>query len=242
MSIDKAIDLIRGPAGTDVSLTILRDNDKEPRIFTITRATITLPTVETNYREKDGVFVISLYNFSAHSVELFKDALEEYLASGSDKLVLDLRGDPGGYLEASVRIASMFLPQGSVVVKEIGKDPKEVTTHTTKGTPLFPEGHKLIILVDGGSASASEILAGALSEHNIGTLVGTQTFGKGSVQEVINLSADTAMKVTVAKWYTPHDISISDSGLTPKVKIEQSIDTKGVDKQLDEAVALFKKL
>ena len=241
MTIDKAIELIRGASGTKVTLTILRESEKNPLTFTITRAKITLPTVETAVREKEGVFIISLYNFSAHSAELFQGALQEYLASGKKNLIIDLRGNPGGYLEASVRIASMFLPQGTVVVKEIGKTPEDVTVHTTRGEQLFPKDNKLVILVDKGSASASEILAGALSEHGLGTLVGTQTFGKGSVQEVINLTSDTAMKVTVAKWYTPHGVSISESGLTPKIEIQQK-ETKEGDSQLDEAVALFKKL
>lgn len=241
MTIDKAIELIRGASGTNVTLTILRESEKNPLTFTITRAKITLPTVETSVREKEGVFIISLYNFSAHSAELFQGALGEYLASGKKNLIVDLRGNPGGYLEASVRIASLFLPQGTVVVKEIGKTPEDVTVHTTRGTQLFPKDNKLVILVDKGSASASEILAGALSEHGVGTLVGTQTFGKGSVQEVINLTSDTAMKVTVAKWYTPNGVSISESGLTPKIEIKQK-ETKEGDSQLDEAVALFKKL
>jgi carboxyl-terminal processing protease len=219
----------------------LREKIDEPLVFSITRATITLPTVETSVRESEGVFIISLYNFSSHSVELFHNALEEYIASGKTNLILDLRGNPGGYLEAAVDISSMFLPQGKVVVKEVGKTPDDVNVHLTRGRKLFPQGHKLVILVDKGSASASEIVAGALSEHQAGTLVGVQTFGKGSVQEVINLTSDTSMKVTVAKWYTPEGISISESGLSPKIEIKQG-DTKGVDTQLDAAVALFKKL
>ncbi len=241
MTIDKAIGLIRGASGTKVTLTILREKIDEPLVFSITRATITLPTVETSVRESEGVFIISLYNFSSHSVELFHNALEEYIASGKTNLILDLRGNPGGYLEAAVDISSMFLPQGKVVVKEVGKTPDDINVHLTRGRKLFPQGHKLVILVDKGSASASEIVAGALSEHQVGTLVGVQTFGKGSVQEVINLTSDTSMKVTVAKWYTPEGISISESGLSPKVEIKQG-DTKGVDTQLDAAVALFKKL
>jgi carboxyl-terminal processing protease len=128
------------------------------------------------------------------------------------------------------------------VVKEVGKSANDVTVHTSKGKPVFPKGNQLIILVDKGSASASEILAGALSEHGIGTLVGTTTFGKGSVQEVVNLTSDTALKVTVAKWYTPNGVSISDSGLTPKIKIEQTEKAGStVDEQLENAIKQFTK-
>lgn len=239
--IDKAIELIRGEAGTKVTLTILREGEDEPLTFELVRAKITLPTVDTDARPKDGVFIISLYNFSSHATELFRGALQEYLDSDYKKLVLDLRGNPGGYLDASVDIASWFLPEGEVVVKEIGKTADDVTLHTSRGKKLFPSSHKLIILVDGGSASASEILAGALSEHGIGTLAGTQTFGKGSVQEVVKITPDTSLKVTVAKWYTPKGVSISESGLTPKIELVQGSE-KGVDKQLEDAVKLFSKL
>jgi carboxyl-terminal processing protease len=240
--IDHAIDLIRGTAGTPVSLTIVREGTPDPLTFKLTRATITLPTVDAEKRPKDGVFIISLYNFSAHSASLFRGAFQEYINSGYTKLLVDLRGNPGGYLDAAVNIASLFVPEGSVVVKEIGKSADDVTVHNSKGRPLFPKNHQLIILVDNGSASASEILAGALSEHGIGTLVGTTTFGKGSVQEVVSITPDTSLKVTVAKWYTPKGVSISDSGLTPKIKIEQT--TKAgdtVDEQLENAIKQFTK-
>ncbi len=237
--IDKAIDLIRGEAGTAVTLTILREGDKEPLIFELTRAKITLPTVDTEARSKEGVFIISLYNFSSHSAELFRGALQEYLRSGYEKLILDLRGNPGGYLSASVDIAGWFLPEGTVVVKEIGKTSDDVTLHVSRGRKLFPDDHQLLVLVDNGSASASEILAGALSEHGVGVLAGSQTFGKGSVQEVVKITPDTSMKVTVARWYTPHGVSISENGLTPTVELAPS-DAAG-DSQLDAAVHYLSK-
>lgn len=240
-NIDKAIKLIRGVSGTNVTLTIVREGVTTPQIFTITRAKITVPTIDTQIREADGVFIISLYNFSAHSVELFRRAYNEYLSSGYKNLIIDLRGNPGGYLDAAVQIAGMFLPEGKVIVKEIGKTDKDVVTHTSRGRGVFPKDHKLIILVDKGSASASEILAGALSEHNVGTLVGTQTFGKGSVQEIVKLTSDTSLKITVAKWFTPNGISISKNGLNPKIIIKQGT-KKDVDSQLDEAVKLFSKI
>lgn len=238
-TVDKAISMIRGEEGTSVSLTIFREGFTQPKVFTIERAKITLPTVKTEKLEDKKVFVIHLYNFSAQSVELFKKGLDEYLASGYTNLLLDLRGNPGGYIDAASAIASWFIPQGKVVVKEIGKTATDVSVHTSTGPVLFPSNHKLIILADKGSASASEILAGALSEQGIGTLVGTQTFGKGSVQQVIKLTPDTSLKVTIAKWYTPNGTSISETGLTPSKIIEQPLDAK-TDVQLAKTLDLFK--
>lgn len=241
ISIDKAITLIRGKAGTNVALTIFRPGFTEAKVFTLTREHISLPVVDTEKRAAEGVFIIHLYNFSAQSPELFRQALNEYFASGYTNLLLDLRGNPGGYIDASTAIASWFIPEGKTIVKEIGKTEEDEIVHTSTGPAVFPTNNKLIILVDRGSASASEILAGALSEQGIGILAGEQTFGKGSVQEVVKLTSDTSLKITVAKWYTPNGISISESGLTPRVKISSVESTEDSDKQLDAAVALFKK-
>jgi carboxyl-terminal processing protease len=155
--------------------------------------------------------------------------------------LLDLRGNPGGYLDAAVQIGSEFIPQGKTIVKEIGKSPTDTNTYTSTGPKVFPAGDKLVILADQGSASAAEILAGALSEQGIGTLVGTQTFGKGSVQQVIPLTNDTSLKVTVAHWYTPDGTSISEKGLTPKIVIPVDPAVK-TDTQLQKAIDLFNTL
>ncbi len=217
LTVDQAVDLMRGKSGTSVTLSIGRVGTTTTiKDYTITRATIDLPTVDTEMRS-GGVFVIHLYSFSANSAELFKAALNKYLASGDHNLLIDLRGNPGGYLDAAVQIGSEFIPQGKVIVKEIGKTASDVSVHNSTGPKMFPDGDKLIILANQGSASAAEILSGALSEQGIGVLVGQQTFGKGSVQQVIPLTSDTAMKVTVAKWYTPNGVSISEKGLTPKL-------------------------
>ncbi len=164
--------------------------------------------------------------------------MNNYLASGDHKLLIDLRGNPGGYLDAAVQIGSEFIPAGKTIVKEIGKDPSDVTVHTSTGPVIFPSGDKLIILADQGSASAAEILAGALSQQGIGTLVGQQTFGKGSVQQVIPLTNDTSLKVTIAHWYTPDGTSISEKGLTPSIVIPFDSTAK-TDTQLEKAVDLF---
>lgn len=239
MTVDKAISLIRGKAGTSVKLTIIHNGGQKD--LTVVRQQIDLPTVKTEKRENDRVFIIHLYNFSAKSASYFYDAMQEYLASGYPNLIVDLRGNPGGYLDASVQIAGWFIPEGKTIVKEIGKNSNDVQVHTSAGPVLFPRNARLIVLVDKGSASASEILAGALADQKIGIIAGEQTFGKGSVQEVVKVTEDTSLKVTIANWYTPNGTSISKSGLTPSVKLSSDKNTNDLDAQLEATVALFKK-
>jgi carboxyl-terminal processing protease len=244
ITVDQAVALIQGKTGSTVTLTLMRDGVAAPIVTPIVRGTIDLPTVDTEMKA-NGVFVIHLYSFSAQSATLFKSAMQTYLASGDHKLLLDVRGNPGGYLEAAVEIGSEFIPQGQVIVTEIGKNPTDVTTHNSTGPKIFPATDKLIILADQGSASAAEILAGALSQDGIGTLVGTQTFGKGSVQQVLPITNDTSLKVTVAHWYTPDGTNISAKGLTPKVVIPfdaKADATNKTDTQLQKAMDLFSTL
>lgn len=242
LSVDEAVKHIRGDIGTTVKLTLVRPGEKEPFVVTLTRAAIDIPTIETELRA-DNIFVIRLYNFSAISSNLFRGALREFVRSGSNKLILDLRGNPGGYLEAAVDMASWFLPPGAVIVKEDYKDNKDAVLHRSKGYNIFGPKLSMVILIDGGSASASEILAGALKENGIATLVGTHSFGKGSVQELIKLTPDTSLKVTIARWLTPKGNSISNGGLTPDVVVEiPTKDTaKAGDVQLKKAVEILLK-
>lgn len=239
ISVEKAVELIRGKKGTTVTLTILREGKEEPFDVKVMRDVIDLPTLETETRP-DGIFVIRLYSFTATSPDLFRDALRKFYSSHSDKLIIDLRGNPGGYLEAAVDMASWFLPAGKVVVSEdFGKNGAP-EIYRSKGYNVFPHVH-MVILVDNGSASASEIFAGAMQEHGIAKLVGTKTFGKGSVQELVPITSETSLKVTVARWLTPNGISISEGGLKPDfdVKITQDDITKKTDPQLNKAVELL---
>ena len=185
----------------------------------------------------EKIFLIKLFNFGGTSERQFRTALSEFVRSKTDKLILDLRGNPGGYLDAAVDIASWFLPADQVVVREERRD-GESKVYKSDDRGLFNEKLKMVVLVDGGSASASEILAGALREHGVATLIGTKTFGKGSVQELVPISSDTALKVTVARWLTPKGISISHDGLDPDIVVEAATSTadSAPDRPLEAAI------
>jgi carboxyl-terminal processing protease len=255
MTTDQAVKIIRGKAGTQVRLSLMRES--KPIEVTITRAKIDLPTVKTETKSevaggtsetgglrKDGIFVISLYSFNANASSLFRNALKDFIDSGSHKLIIDLRGNPGGYLASAVDMASWFLPSGKVIVREeFGKE-KEEHIYRSKGYNIFANSPlKLVILIDGGSASASEILAGALKDNGVATLVGTKSFGKGSVQELIPITDETSLKVTIAKWLTPNGNWISGQGITPDhvVPVTEDDVKNKKDRQMEKAVELLSK-
>jgi carboxyl-terminal processing protease len=242
MGTDEAVRLIRGEKGTSVTLSIFREGETEFLDITIVRDTITIPTIKTE--ERDGVFIISLYSFNALAEAEMQKALRTFVQSKNRKLVLDLRGNPGGYLQSAVAIGSYFLPLGKTIVRESFGDGADEEVYRSYGRELgraAPE--KVVVLVDGGSASASEILAGALKEHGVATIIGTQTFGKGSVQELIELEKGSALKVTVARWLTPNGTSISEGGLTPDIVVERTVEDREAerDPQLDAALDFLKK-
>jgi carboxyl-terminal processing protease len=240
LSIEDAVQLIRGPKGTPVILTVAREGVAEPFDVSVTREVINIPTANTK-ELPGGIFVIELYSFSAQAPNLFRAALREFISSGNDKLILDLRGNPGGYLEAAIDMASWFLPSSKVVVKEDFGQSGEEKVYRSKGYDIFSDNLKFVILVDGGSASASEILAGALSEHGKATLVGDKTFGKGSVQELVSITAETSLKITIARWLTPNDVSISENGITPDflVKYTPADREAGRDPQMEKAIEIL---
>ncbi|MEK7213687.1 MAG: S41 family peptidase [Patescibacteria group bacterium] len=263
LPVDKAVKLIRGKKGTSVKLTLIREGISEPLEKTIIREIIDIPTIETEIKPNlvnasndnpnglraDGIFVIRLFSFSAQSPELFRKALRDFLESGSHKLILDLRGNPGGYLDAAWDMASWFLPSGKLIVTEDFGGKGENKVYKSKGYDIMnkffggQEKYKMVILVNNGSASASEILAGALQEHGIAKLVGTKTFGKGSVQELVEITPETSLKVTIARWLTPKEHNLSHDGLVPdiEVKITQKDLENKIDPQLDRAVEILRK-
>lgn len=235
MPIETAVKLIRGKKGTDVKLTLIRDGAVEE--LTITRDTIQVPTIKSSYDAQTGIFTISIYEFTATAATLFDKALVELRSSGARKLIIDVRGDPGGYLDAAVAIASHFLPEGTAIVTEDYKGKQQNLVHRSRGTGGVPENLKVVVLIDKGSASASEILAGALKDNGIATLIGTRSFGKGSVQELVEIGGGS-LKVTIARWLTPSGRSISDGGLTPDIEVDRTAEDFKAEKdpQMDRAV------
>ncbi|MCF7844192.1 S41 family peptidase [Candidatus Gracilibacteria bacterium] len=243
MQSDEAVSLIRGELDVPVKITVLHQGDKAVTDITIIRKEIKIPTLDTE--QKDGVFVIRLYNFSAESPDLFKTALIEFVNSKLRYLVIDLRGNPGGYLEASINMSSYFLKEGQVVVSEKKGKNQDVVNHRSTGITGLPFGIKVVVMVDGGSASASEILAGALKDHGIAKVVGVKSFGKGSVQELVNFEDGSSLKVTVAKWYTPSGVNISEHGIVPDFEVAVATTTpkgyKGTyDAQLLKAIQVVR--
>jgi carboxyl-terminal processing protease len=240
ITVDKAISLIRGKKGTEVVLTIFRSGEKTTREIKIIRDDISLPTIDTELRP-DNIFVIKFYSFSENSSVLFSDALSKFIKSGSHKLVLDMRGNPGGYLDAAVNIGSWFIDEGKTIVSEDFGSNRKPIIYRSHGPRLFSDNFPFVVLVDSGSASAAEILSGALKEYKIATIVGQKTFGKGSVQELLPVTDDTSLKVTVARWLTPNGLSISEHGLEPDVVVPitmKDIEAKK-DPQMDKAVEIL---
>lgn len=232
-SIDKAVSKIRGEKGTTVKLTIVRGEDVSEVV--ITRDTITDPSVKTE--EKDDIGIIRISRFGKDTASLTRQAAEKF--ANKKAIVVDLRGNGGGYLDAAQQIASLWLDKGQIVVTErVGGKVRQ--THQATGDNTL-KGKKTVIIINEGSASASEILAGALQDHKAATIVGQKSFGKGSVQEMVDLENGARLKVTIAKWYTPNGKNIGKHGIEPDVKaVAGEKDTKDSDSQLQKALDIIK--
>lgn len=235
-----AVQEIRGPKGTQVVLTIIRAGWSATKDIKVTRGVINVPNVISTPRP-DGIFVIQLSTFTQNSPDLFRSALRQFVQSGDQKLILDLRGNPGGYLEAAVNIGSWFLPTGATIVTEDYAGHQDNIVHRSLGYDIFNKNLKMDILVDKGSASAAEILSGALRYYGVAALVGTNTFGKGSVQELIQITPDTSLKVTVARWLGPGGVQIPKEGIAPdyQVAVTDADVAAGIDPQLNKAIVLL---
>jgi carboxyl-terminal processing protease len=230
--IYEAIALIRGPANSDVRLTIERPGaEGKPFDVTVTRAKIEIPLVEARMIGSDIAYV-SLSSFDATASDQLRQEIEKLLAQNPKGLILDLRGNPGGFLDQAIGVADLFLDKGLVMI-ERHRDGSE--QKFTSNTGELAEKIPMAVLVDSGSASASEIVAGAIQDRGRGKLMGELTFGKGSVQRVHTLSDGSELRVTIARWFTPNNRAIHGQGLQPDIVVERGKDA-AKDPQLDRAL------
>ena len=234
MALDEAVGKIRGKEGSKVTLTIQRTG-QEAEEYSLSRATIVLKSVSGKILE-NGIGYIRLSMFSETTGNDFTQKMSELTEQGMTSLILDLRNNPGGLIGESVKVARLLVPQGPIV-SVIGKDGERETSQSyLEKTPL-----PLVVLINGGSASASEIVAGAIQDTGAGKLIGVKTFGKGSVQRIIPLDKDSAVKITIAEYHTPKDRSIHGKGIEPDIVVEMPKDKDAKsDPQLDKAIEVLK--
>lgn len=220
MALDEVVGKIRGERGTTVTLTVLHRDSRETVDIPIVRDTIEIESVKVEW--KGSIAHITITSFNGDTATRFTTIAREVVARKPTGIILDVRNNPGGYLQASVDIASRFLEPGSLVVTEKGKTSTE---YKARGNNLLADV-PLVVLVNEGSASASEIVAGALHDQRNVPLVGTKTFGKGSVQELVKLQDGSSLRVTIAKWFTPDGRNINEEGIAPTIEVAQNFDTE----------------
>lgn len=240
MSLEEAVSLIRGPRGTEVTLTIFREGWEKERDFKIIRDVILVPSLK--WEMKDDIIYLKIYQFSEKlSFDFAKTAIE-ILMQPSQKMVVDLRDNPGGYLEVAQNIAGWFLEKGQIVaIEEFGSGQRK--EYQSEGPSKF-SNYKIVVLINQGTASGAEIVAGALRDNRGIILVGEKSFGKGSVQEMEQLRGGSSLKITVAKWLTPKGKLISEIGLEPDIKVEMTEKNLEEEKdlQLEKAIEILKNL
>ncbi len=238
MTVSQAVDKIRGAKGTPVTLKVVRDNSQQLS-FTITRETITIPSVETKILD-GNIGYLKISRFGDDTSDLSRKAAQDFKQKDVKGVVLDLRSDPGGLLDAAVNVSSLWLPAGKTVLTERRAN-TVVHTYQAAGNPVL-NGIPTVVLIDSGSASASEITAGALKDNGAATLVGNKSFGKGSVQQIVNFGDGSELKVTIARWFTPVGRNIDKQGIEPDKKVDRSDDDikNSRDPQLDAATTSLK--
>ncbi|NCN21978.1 S41 family peptidase [Candidatus Falkowbacteria bacterium] len=238
LTITEVVRKIRGEKDTKVKLTIIR-GDEKPFDVEIIRGVIVVKSVKTEMRA-DGVYVLRLSNFNDDTELLFKQAVDDILVKQPRGIILDLRNNPGGYLDTAINIASEWIEDGVIVAEQLNNNRRN--EYPARGLARLKD-FKTVILVNGGSASASEILAGALRDYRKATLVGETTFGKGSVQALKPLSDGSILKVTISKWLTPAGDSIDEKGIDPNIEVELSVEdvNNDLDPQMDKALEIIKK-
>jgi carboxyl-terminal processing protease len=240
LTLDEAVGKMRGPIGTDIKVTVIREGADKPLNFELTRATIAMRAVR--YSMEGDVAVVRLSRFSEQAYVGIENAIKDIFAErdgvAPKGIILDLRNNPGGLVDQSVYVADAFLKQGAIVLTR-GRVPEESARYDAQPDALDAQiaDVPLVVLINGGSASASEIVAGALQDHKRATLVGTRSFGKGSVQSIISLGPDGAMRLTTARYYTPDNRSIQALGITPDIEVLQDVpeEFQGRDEIIGEA-------
>lgn len=239
MTIDEAVRLIRGEKGTEVKLTILGNGEEDTREVSIIRDTIEVKSVKLEFKE-NNVAYLKITKFGENTDREFNTAVGKIISQGSKGLILDLRNDPGGLLDKCVDIASRMIPKGKIVVTEENSSGQKDNLYTSGGDRL--SSLPTVVLINEGSASASEILAGALRDDQGITLIGKKSFGKGTVQQLIDLSDGSSVKVTVAKWLTPGGDYIMEKGINPDIEVDLTLDDykNNRDPQLDKAMEVIK--
>lgn len=235
MTLNEAVSKIRGPKDTAVTLTVSRENIKETLKLTIKRETIKVRSVNWSMRDRIGYIEIS--QFGSDTSELAKDAVENIIKRKAKAVILDLRNNPGGYLNSVPPVAGLFLPPSTIVIEKRQNHENKIRSTRTPIAPELP----LFVIVNNGSASASEILAGALQDYSRAKIVGSQTFGKGSVQDLINLPDGSALRITIAEWLTPNKRAINGKGIKPDIVIEGD-KTLESDPVLDKTLELARQL
>ena len=237
LTVDEAVKKIRGPKGTSVTLTVIRTGDTAPQEIKIERGVISIKSIETVFRP-DGLAVITVSNFNDDTEFAFKNAVSEVLNKKAKGLILDLRNNPGGYLDTAIKMASEWIEDGPIVLEQSAEGRRR--EYNAEG-PARLANTPTMVLINTGSASASEIVAGALRDYKKATLIGEQTFGKGSVQQIKDLNDGSSLKITVATWMTPDGDYINEKGLKPQVDSELTVDDveAGRDPQLQKAVDLL---
>ncbi len=231
ITVSEAVKRIRGEKGTEVKLKLIREGQQVE--VAITRDTIDIPSVEWTVENTTGIMTIS--RFGDDTVGLAQKAAKEFASKGVTKVILDMRGNPGGLLDAAVGVSNIWLPKGSTILEE-KRGGEVVKTFTAPSDPIL-KGIKTVALINEGSASASEIVAGALHDNNAATLLGDKSYGKGSVQQLLELKNGGSLKVTIARWYTPAGKNIDKEGIEPDTKVERTSDDikASRDPQLDAA-------
>jgi carboxyl-terminal processing protease len=235
----QAVDLIRGKKGTTVTLTILHPGEQETKDVVVTRDTIDVKSVKLEFKD-DEIAIIKITKFGDNTDKEFNDALSKITAENTKGIIIDLRNNPGGLLDKSVNIASKMIPKGKVVVTEEDSMGNKESLKTEGGDRL--SSVPTVVLINEGSASAAEILAGALRDDQGLTLIGKKSFGKGSVQQLIDLPGGSSVKITIAKWLTPNGDYIMEKGISPDVEVDLSLDdfNNNRDPQMDRAAEVIK--